>query len=139
MRPLGTVPRPRAVVTVRSVLRSGDALLRGRGLGLALLAALIALRVIDPAPIERLRFQDFRSRPFSTRFWTCLWTVATEERPKRLAVSSSTDSTTRRAASAVPWIWSSSCRYSGGGFLGTSSSTASRERRFDARWASASS
>ncbi|HSE75976.1 MAG TPA: CHASE2 domain-containing protein, partial [Dongiaceae bacterium] len=46
-------------MTVRSVLRSGDALLRGRGLGLALLTALIALRVIDPAPIERLRFQQF--------------------------------------------------------------------------------
>jgi adenylate cyclase len=46
-------------VTFRAVARRSDALLRGRGLGLALLAALIALRVIDPGPIERLRFQQF--------------------------------------------------------------------------------
>src|SRR5690349_10674960 len=48
---------------------------------------------------------------------------------QRLTDSSSTDSTTRRAASAGPWIWSSSRRNSGGGFsgfLGPSSSGESR-------------
>jgi hypothetical protein len=38
--------------------------------------------------MERLRFHVFRSSPFSTRFCTCLCTVATEDRRKCAPISS---------------------------------------------------
>jgi hypothetical protein len=36
----------------------------------------------------RERFQERRMNPFFSRFDTCLWTVATELRPKCSAISS---------------------------------------------------
>ena len=40
-------------------LRRIDRVMRGRAIGMALLGALIVLRIVDPGAIERLRFQQF--------------------------------------------------------------------------------
>jgi hypothetical protein len=37
---------------------------------------------------ERERFQALRRNPFSTRCWTCLWTVATDDSWKWAPISS---------------------------------------------------
>ena len=51
------------------------------------LAARLPLRVATIST-ERLRFQARRMKPFSCRFVRCLWTVASEDRPKRRPISS---------------------------------------------------
>jgi adenylate cyclase len=50
---------PAVLVTPWNALRHIDRAMRGRGIGLALLGALVLLRIIDPGAIERLRFQQF--------------------------------------------------------------------------------
>ena len=59
-------------------------------------AATVPRRGSDTSPefggstgsMERERFHALRRKRFSTRCWTCLWTVATDERLKWAPISS---------------------------------------------------
>ncbi|HET6156893.1 MAG TPA: CHASE2 domain-containing protein [Dongiaceae bacterium] len=56
---LRAAPALQRQVTFRGALKRVNAAMRGRAAGIALLSALIAVRMLDPVAIERLRFQQF--------------------------------------------------------------------------------